>query len=249
MNIMNKISQLLQEELDRFPNGEMEENLPKLAESIKNEKTPGALLSRLLLSSMLLSNADGGTIYVLSQKNLKVLAMYNRSLNIEVYENLKEPRYIPLFNKETGMPNEKYVSVHCFIIREPVYIDDVHTVEKYDTTGSKSFDKLHNYHSKSMLSIPLMNDDNMIGVLQLINAKTTDNNQLIAFSENMKQPIEMLAKECITPLEKDDAGEIICTNADKTDPKKILQITFVSIIGISIIATISYFWNAITSFF
>ena len=56
-----------------------------------------------------------------------------------------------------------------------VNIADAYTEEGFDFSGTKSFDRKTGYRSQSFLTVPLKNHDaEVVGVLQLINARSLD---------------------------------------------------------------------------
>ena len=77
-----------------------------------------------------------------------------------------------------------------------VNIPDVYKTELFDFTGPKNFDKSSGYRSKSMLVVPMRNHENdVIGVLQLLNAQNIKTNEVIAFSKDYENLTESLASQ------------------------------------------------------
>ena len=56
-----------------------------------------------------------------------------------------------------------------------ININDVYKAEDFDFSGTRTYDRLNNYNSRSMLVIPMKNmAGKLIGVIQLINARKYD---------------------------------------------------------------------------
>ena len=75
-----------------------------------------------------------------------------------------------------------------------VNIADAYLSAAYDFEGPKNFDKAHNYHSKSVLTVPIIgNHHDVIAIFQLINARDPASKGHMEFSEQAQQMIEVLA--------------------------------------------------------
>ena len=82
-----------------------------------------------------------------------------------------------------------------------VNIADAYTEEGFDFSGTKNFDKKTGYRSQSFLTVPMKNHENeIIGVLQLINAKDPSTGEVAAFSEADQQLAESLASQAAIAL-------------------------------------------------
>jgi GAF domain-containing protein len=87
------------------------------------------------------------------------------------------------------------VATHVALTGETLNLADVYSeADEFDFSGTMAFDQKSNYHSTSFLTTPLKSvDGQVIGVLQLINAKDPDNEEIITFASNLQQLIESLA--------------------------------------------------------
>ena len=82
-----------------------------------------------------------------------------------------------------------------------VNIADAYTAEGFDFSGTKSFDKKTGYRSQSFLTVPMKNHENeIIGVLQLINAKDRATGEVMPFSDADQQLAESLASQAAIAL-------------------------------------------------
>lgn len=157
-------------------------------------------LELLLTYAQNVTNADAGTIYVktkVNQLDFKVIS--NRTLGIKVsnpqdQEGSLCTTPLKLFDPKTGQPNLGNVACYVFHKNERVLINDAMNNTEYDFSGTRVFDKKNNYISKSFLTLPLRNHQNqVIGILQLINATDTKSNTVIPFRKSHLKIVEALA--------------------------------------------------------
>ena len=194
-----KVSDLLEQEKEKFlvSQDDLYKNMLTLLVSLLGENDPNDVLSRLVLSSMIVSNADGGSIYVLSDDELHFHTFYNNSLNlmgsvVDISKSNVKP--LPLKNPETGEPNSHYISVRSALDKKIINIEDVYSSKGYDITGVQGFDKKNKYKTTSMLSVPLVSKGEVIGVGQLINSKKNKDGKTTSFSKEDIETVEILFK-------------------------------------------------------
>lgn len=131
------------------------------------------LLDFFTAEVMGLTGADGGTLYLMNEKKqtLSFEVVKNISLNIQNSSRDMSEKWVDLalYDKE-GKENVHMVATLCALRKEPIFIDNIYKADQFDFSGTKKFDKTTNYHSRSMMAIPLLNHEKrVIGVLQLIN--------------------------------------------------------------------------------
>jgi GAF domain-containing protein len=163
------------------------------------EKRFEHLLERILLEAKALCNADGGTLYLYTaDEHLQFVIMHNDSLHIALGGARGEPitfAPLPLYDPVTGAPNHHNVAVHAALTRKTINIPDAYHAEGFDFSGTKAFDEKTGYRSQSFLTVPLQNEnDELLGVLQLINARIPRTNNVIAFSVGLQKVVESLSK-------------------------------------------------------
>lgn len=170
--------------------------------SFTREHDIANILEITLNTARKLTNADGGTIYMLHEefandpidparvahRELRFVAVQNETMNTFLKGNdidMMPP--VPL--EIDGKPNDSNVSAHCANNRELLNFDDVYDVEGFAFDGTRAYDEANNYRSQSMLVIPLEDhESNMIGVLQLINRRGEES-EIIHFS---REDIELV---------------------------------------------------------
>ena len=154
------------------------------------------LLEMILDQARNFTNADAGTLYILEGNTLRFQIVQNDSLNIRMGGTTGEKiPFPPVELKESNV--SAYVALHG----KSVNIPDVYDTDLFDFTGPKKFDKSTGYRSKSMLVIPMKNHENdVIGVLQLLNAINIKNKEVIAFSNDYVSLSESLASQAAVAI-------------------------------------------------
>jgi sigma-B regulation protein RsbU (phosphoserine phosphatase) len=95
---------------------------------------------------------------------------------------------------EIGKPNHHNVATYVALEGQSINIPDVYDTEGFDFSGTKAFDERNHYRSVSCLTVPLKNND-VIGVLQLLNATSPEGDHIIPFSIYHKLVAESLASQ------------------------------------------------------
>jgi HD-GYP domain-containing protein (c-di-GMP phosphodiesterase class II) len=180
------------------------ERLNAIGVALSSEHDNARLLETILLGAKELTNADGGTLYTVTDEGkLKFEIMRTQSLNIAMGGTTGKaipfpplPIYLP-----DGMPNINMVAAYSVINDKTVNIPDAYLTEGFDFSGTRKFDEKMGYRSQSFLTVPMKNHENeIIGVLQLINAIDTMSGKIVAFSEAHQRLVESLASQAAVAL-------------------------------------------------
>ena len=181
------------------------QRITRIGAALSVEKNIEKLLEMIVDEAKSLSNADGGTLYMLDKekKSLIFHILQNDSLNIRVGgtsgTNPSLPN-VPLY-KGNNHPNHSNVSSHVALTGETVNIPDVYQTKGFDFTGTRQYDNTTGYKSKSMLVMPLKNHENeIIGVLQLLNAQDLNTGNVTAFSAEYEALVASLASQAAVAL-------------------------------------------------
>ncbi|MDZ4201609.1 MAG: HD domain-containing phosphohydrolase [Gallionella sp.] len=164
-----------------------------------------SLLEIILEAAKRITNADGGTLYLhdMERYRLRFEILRNDTLKISMGGTSGVPASfspIPLYDEE-GNQNHAMVVTHAVLSGETVNIADAYTEQGYDFSGTKKFDAKTGYRSKSFLAVPMRNHENeVIGVLQLINAMDRENGEIVPFSKDDQQLLESLASQAAIAL-------------------------------------------------
>ncbi|MCX7774108.1 MAG: GAF domain-containing sensor histidine kinase [Clostridia bacterium] len=175
------------------------------------------LLERIIDSSMLLTTADAGTLYLVVDKEtgewsslsdqddadrlLKFVIARNESITFD-YREFQTP------------VTKSSIYGYSAVTGEALRIDDAYAIgPDRDYKHNKSFDENNGYVTRSVLAIPMKNHENqVIGVVQLINKKKQRNKkidyssphygrELLSFDNNDEMIMNSLAGQAAIALE------------------------------------------------
>ena len=209
----------------------LEERIRRLNEigiALSTEKDTNKLFELILEEAKNITNADGRTLYMVDDKgNLKFEIMRNDSMNTVMGGTSGVDIPFPPVNKyfEDGEPNLSNVSAYAAITGETINIEDAYEEKGYDFSGAKAYDKSSGYRSKSFLTMPLKNHENeIIGVMQLINATDKNTGEVISFTPEVQEQVESIASQ----------GAVALTNKRLVEELKILFESFIKLIATAI---------------
>jgi HAMP domain-containing protein len=160
------------------------------------------LLEAIVIESQSITNADGGTLYMLQGNELKFVILRNTSLKIVMGGTSGVPisfAPLPMNDPQTGEPNHNNVATHAAWGHEWVNIPDAYQAEGFDFSGTRAFDARTGYRSTSFLTVPLEGDNHqVIGVLQLINAMDADTSEVVPFAaDEVLETLVLLASTAL----------------------------------------------------
>ena len=180
------------------------EQLNQIGIALSKERDINRLLETILTAAKDITNADGGTLYrKTEEQTLKFEIMRNDTLGIAMggTSGVEIPFYPVKLYDDAGKPNYFNVSSYAVHHDQSVHIADAYTEQGFDFSGTKNFDKKTGYRSKSFLTVPMKNHENeIIGVLQLLNAKDRASGEVVPFSEVDQQIAESLASQAAIAL-------------------------------------------------
>jgi sigma-B regulation protein RsbU (phosphoserine phosphatase) len=187
------------QQLQRLSHDLREVILP-LGISLSTEKDSNRLLERILLEAKSLCGADAGTLYVRTKdERLQFSIMLTDSLGIALGGTTGKPipfEPLRLFDPATSAPNHRNVATHVALSGQSVNISDIYSTKAFDFAKTREFDKRNNYRSVSTLTVPLKNNaDQVIAVLQLLNALSPGTDQAIAFESYHQLVVESLTSQ------------------------------------------------------
>jgi HD-GYP domain-containing protein (c-di-GMP phosphodiesterase class II) len=167
--------------------------------ALSGEPNAGRLLERILSEAQAITHADGGTLYLLRDEDgvprLEFVLMHNQSLHL-AQGGTAGPIDLPPIHLylEGGAENHHHVAAHAALSKKVVNVVDAYASEAFDFSGTKRFDEKNGYRSVSFLTIPLLNHTNeVIGVLQLVNARHPQTHEVVPFSEYVEPLARALA--------------------------------------------------------
>lgn len=178
--------------------------LTRIGVALSAEKDIDRLLEKILIEARTITSADGGTLYMMSddESELQFAFVQNESLGLNMGGTGGKMTWPSIkLTGDDGLSNHAHVSAYAAITGQPVNIPDVYDAQGFNFEGTRVFDQETGYRSQSMLVVPMRNhEDDIIGVLQLLNAKDRDTSQVIPFSEKMQNLAWSLASQAAVAL-------------------------------------------------
>lgn len=156
------------------------------------------ILDTTLLEARNLTNADAGSLFLVKDGELEFRHVQNDTLFGE--KGAGAARY-----RNVSIPiSEDSIVGFSALTKKVVAIDDAYTLSSdvpYRFNGS--FDKRNQYHTTSILAVPLVSLDNqrLIGVMQLINAQDAQG-KVTAFSKQSRMWVRVFSNNAAAIIER-----------------------------------------------
>lgn len=178
--------------------------LVDIARAMSTQRNVDTLLGVIVQKCRLVTHADAGSIYVIETTERGAQLRFKLTQNDSVSFD----------STEFVMPiSTRSIAGAVALDKKPIRIDNVNDLPKGSTFGfDRSFDERVGYATRSMLTVPLISQqDEVIGVIQLINRKRTPDavirtqqdadDHVIAFDEKSETLVGMVAAQAGVSLE------------------------------------------------
>jgi HD-GYP domain-containing protein (c-di-GMP phosphodiesterase class II) len=205
------------------------DQLNEVGVALSRERNINRLLEEILVAAKTITRADGGTLYRLTDNGQALRFEIVRTDSLKFALGGTSGHAIdfpdlPLFTAD-GQPNNHLVAV-CAVTRgATINIADAYTEAGFDFSGTREFDRRNSYRSRSFLTVPMRNhEDEIIGVLQLLNAIDPHSGQVTTFSAADQRLAESLASQAAIAL----------TNRRLIDQLEELFEAFIRLINVAI---------------
>ena len=164
------------------------------------------LLERILLEARKAVNADAGSIYVRLSDEIDGVIVdklyFKYSQNDSIQQRLP-PGEKMIYSRFSVPINKESIAGYCALTKKTINIPDMYNIPQ-DTPYSfnSKFDKISGYKTTSSLTIPMVvNNDTLMGVIQIINAKDKNRN-VIPFSFDDELLMTHFATSAATALQR-----------------------------------------------
>ncbi|MCE5262233.1 MAG: GAF domain-containing protein [Deltaproteobacteria bacterium] len=178
--------------------------LTQIGVALSAERNIGRLFEMIVEQAREFTGADGGTLYITSDdgNELRFAIVQTETLNVRMGGTGGQITWKPVqLRNPDGTPNHGNVSAHVALTGRTINIPDVYDAGDFDFQGTRKFDAQTGYRSKSMLVVPMTNHENdIIGVLQLLNARNDEKSEVIPFSPECQEITESLASQAAVAL-------------------------------------------------
>ncbi|MDH4199300.1 MAG: GAF domain-containing protein [Spirochaetia bacterium] len=179
-------------------------SVTKVGKALLTERNFDTLIALILNQAKEIVDADGGSIYIVEppeEKGQKPsrLRFKKSALNLNADEFLLDI-------------NKNSIAGYVALTGRHLMIDDVYKLSGEEYNFNQEYDRIYEYHTKSMMLIPMKNHQNeVIGVIQLINKKIDKARKLslddmkgkwvIPFTEKCYEIISALAGQAAMAIE------------------------------------------------
>lgn len=170
----------------------------ELSLELNQVKDLDILLDRILTEARAFVNADAGSIYIREHDNLKFSYTQNETL-----QDALPPGKKLIYSSFTIPINKRSIAGYAAETGEVLNITDVYELlEDSPYSFSQDFDRMSRYRTRSMLAIPLTTRRaNVIGVLQLINAKNKKG-RIVDFQKSVEPLLVHFANIAANAIER-----------------------------------------------
>jgi HD-GYP domain-containing protein (c-di-GMP phosphodiesterase class II) len=178
--------------------------LTQIGRALSAERNIDRLFEMIVEEAREFTDADGGALYLMSddETELQFAIVQSETLNIRMGGTGGQITWKPVrLQNPDGSPNHGNVSAHVVLTGNTINISNVYDEGDFDFQGTRRFDAQTGYRSKSMLVVPMKNHENdIIGVLQLLNARNEERSEVISFSPECQEMTESLASQAAVAL-------------------------------------------------
>ena len=169
---------------------ELSQDLIKIGIALTNEQDLDSLFEMIVLEARLFTRCDAASLYIVESDKLSFIISQNETLARRGGEKFVRDAFsaytLPLANSSLA----GYVAVTGEIVNIP-NADEIPS--QFPFKINRDFDKRNNYHTQSILTVPIKDPyDNILGVLQLINAMNEEG-AIIPFSKEEEPLVLALA--------------------------------------------------------
>lgn len=168
------------------------QKLVDLCIAISAERDREALLSRILDTAMEFTNCDGGTLYLLEEDG-----MLHFTRMVTLSQNIRQGGHDDPITLPPVPMRETHVCARTALDKRLYNIPDVKAENTgFDFSGPKKYDEITGYDTRSMLVVPMEDSQaQIVGVLQLINAKSKETGETVPFDPVSEQMIMALTSQ------------------------------------------------------
>lgn len=175
----------------------------EIGKALSSERNLDRLLEKILLEAQQVCDADAGSICLLNDVENKLVFSIFRNAKTKEYfgGSIKEkPSFKPISLSGEMATGGRIITQHVARSGKTLAIDDMS--DRDDCNEIRERFERKGYVCVSMLALPLINQqDEIIGVLELINARRPVTDELIGFSPEIISYVEALSSSAAIALD------------------------------------------------
>jgi HD-GYP domain-containing protein (c-di-GMP phosphodiesterase class II) len=180
------------------------ETLNKIGVALSTERNPDALLELILTKSREITGCDAGSLYLVEE--------VEEGTKHLVFKLTQSDSHSVPFRQFTLPIDTRSIAGYAAATGNILNIKDAYRIRNLPFRLNRDFDQKFGYRTKSILVVPMKNQkDEVIGVLQLINAKRNPavkltsrqivHREVLPFSERSQELASSLASQAAVALE------------------------------------------------
>lgn len=157
------------------------DTLNQIGISLSTERDINKLLDTILFKCREITEADSGSLYIVEEiDGVEYIANDYFSNKQLIFKLAQNDTVETNFEERVLNLNKKSISGYVALTGKPLFIADAYNLpEDAEYSHNKTFDETIGYKCKSMLIVPMKNqNDELIGVIQLINKKLESKEKL-----------------------------------------------------------------------
>ncbi|MDY6843559.1 MAG: HD domain-containing phosphohydrolase [Thermodesulfobacteriota bacterium] len=162
--------------------------LNQIGIALSGETNLKKLLELIVKETRAFTKADAGSLYLVEDDKLHFEVMQNDTIDKRIdIETEFKPYQLPL--------TKDSIAGYVAITKELINIEDAYNIINKEYKFNKDFDNRTGYKGKSMLVVPMKDNENkIIGVLQLINS-LDENGVIVPFDKSYNELVSSLASQ------------------------------------------------------
>ena len=174
------------------------QRLQNIIETLHTLSDIDSTMPFILHDAINFTNAEGGTIYLTEGNKHRYAYVQNKKLF-----QYKEAEVNAIYINKTLPIAPNSLAGYAAFSQKKLVIDDAYQIpDDAPYSFDQTFDKEYNYRTRSVYIVPLIGEqNNLVGVLQLINALDAFDNP-IPFSHEHQLYVDLLTKYAVSAIEK-----------------------------------------------
>jgi hypothetical protein len=176
----------------------------EIARALSAEQKMERVLELVLQDAMAVTHADGGSIALVSDDEtlLEYSLIRNDEINVHLGGVSKNPIAIEPIQIQASTTGIELAELHIIRSKKTISVDDIDKQQELDFSGVRSRHQSESYRCQSVLALPLLNRQlDVIGVLQLVNARQSKTNRIIGFAHAYEAYVEALSSNAALALD------------------------------------------------
>ncbi len=173
--------------------------------ALSSERDFDRLLANILSEAMAFCRADRGLLFLREERELKLVMLRKSSQDTLIDTQVRNDplSHIPLYDAETGEVDQLHPAPYVACRGQSVNVGNLASAAPpFNFPRLMQFAQEDHYQAISLLAIPLKNNqDQVLGVLQLLNAQDQETGQVIPFDANLQQMMESFSSLAVAALE------------------------------------------------